>query len=138
LIGKVDRLDIENIRGIGKRYPFISTSIILALFCLAGMPLLAGFPLKLGVIEGLSEMVPQISIWVIIGSFGLIIAGIRTMIAIVSGESGSNLETPEPRIMKIFLAIGWLLLVLLGILPNFFLQMIINLPAAFAQMGPLS
>lgn len=136
LIGKVDRLDMDNIRGIGKRYPFISTSIILALFCLAGLPLLAGFPLKLGVIEGMSEMVPQISIWVILGSLGLIIAGIRTMIMIVSGESEPDLETQEPRILKIFLAIGWLLLVLLGILPNFFLQMIINLPSAFTQIGP--
>jgi formate hydrogenlyase subunit 3/multisubunit Na+/H+ antiporter MnhD subunit len=105
---------------------------------MAGMPLLAGFPLKLGVIEGLSEIVPQISIWVITGSLGLIIAGIRAMIAIVSGESEPNPETQEPRVLKVFLAIGWLLLVLLGILPNFFLQMILNLPAAFTQIGPLS
>jgi NADH-quinone oxidoreductase subunit N len=136
LVGKIGRLDLENMRGIGKRYPFISTSILLALFCLAGMPLLAGFPLKLGVIEGLSEMGPQISIWVIIGSLGLIIAGIRTMIAVVSGDSESDLDTPEPGILKIFLAIGWFVLVLLGILPNFLLQMIINLPSAFAQIGP--
>lgn len=138
LIGNVDKLNMENIRGIGKKYPFISTSILLTLFCLAGVPLLAGFPLKLGVIEGLSEIAPQISIWIIIGSLGLFIAGIRTMIVIVSGEVESDNDTPEPLILKIFLAIGWVLLVLLGILPNFFIQMIINLPAAFTQIGPLS
>jgi formate hydrogenlyase subunit 3/multisubunit Na+/H+ antiporter MnhD subunit len=138
LIGKVEKFEIENIQGIGKDYPFIATSIILAVFCLAGMPLLAGFPLKLGVIEGLSGMIPQISIWVIVGSLGLIVAGIRMMIAIVSGEGEPDNEAPEPRLLKIFLAIGWMLLLLLGILPNFFIQMILNLPAAFAQIVPLS
>jgi formate hydrogenlyase subunit 3/multisubunit Na+/H+ antiporter MnhD subunit len=138
LIGRVDNLHIADIRGIGKDYPFISISIILALFCLAGMPLFAGFPLKLGVVEGLTGLMPQISVWVIIGSLGLIVAGIRILTAIVAGERESENEAPEPRILKIFLAIGWLLLVLLGILPNFFIQMILNLPAAFTQIGPLS
>jgi formate hydrogenlyase subunit 3/multisubunit Na+/H+ antiporter MnhD subunit len=136
LIGRVDQLDLENIRGIGKKYPFISISIILALFCLAGMPLLAGFPLKLGVIEGLSVMVPQISIWVIIGSLGLILGGIRTLLAIVSDTGGNKEESPEPRILRIFLVTGWALLFILGILPNIFIQLIINLPAAFGPIVP--
>lgn len=138
LIGEVDKLSITEVRGIGKDYPFISISIIFALFCLAGMPLFAGFPLKLGVLEGLTELVPQISVWVIIGSLGLIVAGIRILIAVVAGERESEIEAPEPRILKVFLAIGWLLLVLLGILPDFYIQMILKLPAAFAQIGPLS
>jgi NADH:ubiquinone oxidoreductase subunit 2 (subunit N) len=136
LIGRIDILDLENIRGIGRRYPFISISIILALFSLAGVPLLAGFPLKLGVIEGLSEMVPQISIWVIIGSLGLIAAGIRIMVAFVSGTDGSKEEMPESRFLKIFLMIGWAFLFILGILPNFFIQLISNLPAAFGPIVP--
>jgi NADH-quinone oxidoreductase subunit N len=133
---RVDKLDIENVRGIGRRYPFISISIILALFCLAGVPLLASFPLKLGVIEGLSQMVPQISIWVIVGSLGLIVGGIRIMLAIVSGTDGSEGEMPEPIILRIFLVIGWVFLFILGILPNFFIQLISNLPAAFGPILP--
>lgn len=136
LMRRVDKLDIENVRGIGRRYPFISISIILALFCLAGVPLLASFPLKLGVIEGLSQMVPQISIWVIVGSLGLIVGGIRIMLAIVSGTDGSEGEMPEPIILRIFLVIGWVFLFILGILPNFFIQLISNLPAAFGPILP--
>lgn len=135
LIGKVDKLNLASIQGIGKDYPFTSASIILALFSLAGMPLLAGFPLKLGIIEGLTEMVPQISVWVIIGSLGLIVAGIRILIAITAGGRDSENDSPEPRLLKVFLAIGWLLLVILGSLPNIYIQIILNLPAAFTQIG---
>ncbi len=136
LIRRVEVLDVEGVRGSGKLYPFISISMILALFCLAGMPLLAGFPLKLGAIEGVSAIFPQISIWLIIGSLGLVVGGIRVLLSMVSDKERSNEESPESRVLRIFLVIGWLLLLFLGILPNFFIQLIIELPAAFGSFVP--
>ncbi|MGW8142880.1 MAG: proton-conducting transporter transmembrane domain-containing protein [Anaerolineales bacterium] len=139
LISRGGGLQIADIRGIGKEYPFISTSIVLALFCLAGIPLFAGFPLKLGLIEELTGVVPQIAVWAIIGSLGLIVAGIRILIVIVSGENEeTGNKSPESGILKIFLTIGWILLVFLGLFPNIFIKVVLNLPAAFSQIGPLS
>jgi NADH:ubiquinone oxidoreductase subunit 2 (subunit N) len=100
------------------------------------MPLLAGFPLKLGVIEGLSVTVPQISLWVIMGSLGLIAGGIRMLISMVSDADETREKSPEPRVLKTFLVIGLAILFILGILPNFFIQIIINLPAAFGPVVP--
>jgi NADH:ubiquinone oxidoreductase subunit 2 (subunit N) len=136
LMGRIEVLDLENIRGLGKSYPVISISIILSIFCIAGMPLTAGFPLKLSVIEGLSVNVPQISLWVIIGSLGLIAGGIRMLFSMVSDADEIRDESSEPRGLRTFLVIGVAILFILGILPNFFIQFIINLPAAFGPVVP--
>ena len=134
LIGRIPSFDIDNLRGLGKKYPMISTSIVVSLFCLAGMPLLASFPLKLGVIEGLSSSFPAISLWVILGSFGLVIGVIRMLISMVSDGSDTEDGIPEPRLLIIFLAIGVGLLLLIGLLPNLFLQLSTSFPAAFGAL----
>jgi NADH-quinone oxidoreductase subunit N len=136
LMERIEVLNLENIRGLGKSYPVISISIILSIFCIAGMPLLAGFPLKLNVIEGLSVNVPQISLWLIIGSLGLIVGGIRILISMVSDADETREDSPEPRVLRTFLVIGLAFLFILGILPNFFFQLIINLPSAFGPVVP--
>ena len=136
LIGRIEILDLENIRGLAKSYPVISISMVLSTFCIAGMPLLAGFPLKLGVIEGLSVTVPRISFWVILGSLGLIVGGIRMLISMVSDADETREKTPEPRVLKTFLVIALAILFILGILPNTYIQLIINLPAAFGPVVP--
>ena len=135
LIGRISSFDIDGIRGLGKRYPIISISLIVSLFCLAGMPLLAGFPLKLGVIEGLSAQVPAISIWVILGSFGLIVGVIRMLISMVSDGIDTEESSPEPRSLIVLLVIGVGLLFLIGFLPNIFLKLATSFPDAFGALG---
>lgn len=136
LVGNIKVLDLENIRGLGRHHPVISSSIILSLICIAGIPLLAGFPLKLSVIEGLSKVAPRLSLWVIIGSLGLIIGGIRVLISIVSDADETEEEFPEPRILRIYLVIGLAILISIGLLPNLFVQLIISLLAMFGPVAP--
>ena len=120
LSGRVEGLRLINIRGIGRRYPVISISLILSIFCLAGVPLLASFSMRLGVIEGLSLTAPQFAIWAIIGSIGLLVGGIRTLISIVSGSDETGWELNESRSLVIYLSIGVIGLLILGIFPNLF------------------
>lgn len=136
LVGNIKGLDLENIRGLGKSHPVITTSIILSLFSIAGMPILAGFPLKLSVIEEFSMVTSQFSFWVIIGSLGLIAGGIRVLIYIISDADETGREFSEPRILRIFLVIGLVILFSIGLLPNLFIQMFISLPAAFGTVVP--
>jgi NADH:ubiquinone oxidoreductase subunit 2 (subunit N) len=123
LIGRVEGLDLGGIRGIGRRFPVISISIVLAIFCLAGVPLLASFSMRLGVIEGLSVTAPQYAIWAIIGSLGLLMGGIRTLISIVSGTDDTGWELNESRMLAIYLSIGVIALLILGIFPNLFFNL---------------
>jgi NADH:ubiquinone oxidoreductase subunit 2 (subunit N) len=136
LSGRVEDLSLNNIRGIGRRYPVISISIILSIFCLAGVPLLASFSMRLGVIEGLSITAPQFAIWAIIGSLGLLVGGIRSLISIVSGDDETGWELNESRSLIIYLSIGIIGLLILGIFPNLFFQSLVNLPASFGQFVP--
>ena len=129
---RIKTLHYTDIRGLAKVYPIISISVVVALFCLAGLPLLAGFPFKLGVIEGLSAEIPAISIWVILGSFGLITGIIRMMTAMVSEGIESDEKIPQPRLLQIFLAVGIGLLFLIGLYPNLILQVISIFPEAFS------
>jgi NADH-quinone oxidoreductase subunit N len=135
LIGKIKSYNIRHFRGLLKVYPGISISIVVALFSLAGLPLLASFPFKLGVIEGLSSEVPAISVWVILGSLGLIAGTIRVLVSMVSDRVDSEDTVPEPRILIIFLAVGIGILILIGLFPNLFLKLITNFPGAFVALG---
>lgn len=136
LVSNTNALNLENIRGLGKSHPIISTSIILSIFCIAGVPLLGGFPLKLGIIEGLSTTTPQLSLWIIIGSLGLFASGIRILLSIISEKDETGREIPEPRILRIFLVLGIMIIVAIGLLPNIFIQLVISLPTAFGTVVP--
>ena len=136
LIGRVEGLKLDNIRSIGRKYPVISISMMLAIFSLAGVPLLASFSMRLGVIEGLSVTAPQFAMWAIIGSLGLLVGGIRTLISIVSGTDETGWELNESRMLIIYLSIGVIGILILGIFPNLFFQSLVNLPASFGQFIP--
>lgn len=121
-------LEFNKVRGLSRQLPIISVSVLIALFCIAGMPLLASFPIKLAILEGISVSIPQVSIWVILGSLGLLAGAARLMLSMVS-DSRENLEIqPESRLLKVFLLVGILILVMIGIFPNIFIQLVSNFP----------
>jgi NADH:ubiquinone oxidoreductase subunit 2 (subunit N) len=131
LIGKVETFDYKDLRGIAQRYPIISTSVILAIFCLAGVPLLASFPMRLGLITGLSLNSTPLAIWVIIGSLGLLVAGIRALIYMIMDVDHAGWGINESWLQIIFLAVGGLILFVLGLFPHLFRQILVNVPAGF-------
>lgn len=138
LIGRVEGLDLKDIKGLSREYPIITISIVLAIFCLAGMPLLASFPIRLGVIEGLSMSNSQVSVsvWAVIGSLGLLVGGIRVLVSMVMGTDKPHWQVNEPRLLAIFLVIGVIGLLLMGLAPNLFLQSFLNLSVSFGQLVP--
>jgi formate hydrogenlyase subunit 3/multisubunit Na+/H+ antiporter MnhD subunit len=135
LIGKVRSFELDDVRGLAKIYPVNSIAIVAAIFCFVGLPLLAGFPIKLGVIEGLSGQSLAIAIWVVLGAFGLLVGGIRASLAMVSEEAETLESLPISRVLIIFLVIGVALLFLIGLLPNLLLKVITGFPGAFTSLG---
>lgn len=128
LFNRVASYDFTELQGMGRQFPIISISIITSLFSLAGLPLLAGFPFKLGVIEGLSSQATAISVWFILGSVGLLIGTMRVLIAMVSDAKTEKEMEREPRLLVLFLLIGVGLLFLIGLLPHQFLQLFNTFP----------
>ena len=135
LIGKVSSFNLNHLQGLLNRSPAVSSSIVIALFCIAGLPLLAGFPFKLGIIEGLSSQGAALSFWVILGSLGLIVGIFRLLLSMVSDSKDNDEKIQESRLLVLFLLIGVGLLFLIGLLPELFLQYAINFPGAFIALG---
>ncbi len=128
---KVASLDIDVLRGLADQYPAIIIALVISLASLAGMPLLASFPVKLGIIEGLSFQASTISAWVVFGSFGLVIAAVRILSSAVSAGDDSQELIPGPRLLGIFLWIGIGSLFLLGLIPRVFIELLSRFPGTF-------
>jgi NADH-quinone oxidoreductase subunit N len=131
LIDRIETFEIVNLRGLGKRMPVIAISLIAGLLSLAGAPVFAGFPFKLGTVEGVSAQSPAVSVWILLGTFGLVIGTIRVLLSLVSDENEEQESAPGPRLVIFYLLIGVGVIFLIGLLPNYFLQFFTSLPAVF-------
>jgi NADH:ubiquinone oxidoreductase subunit 2 (subunit N) len=128
-------LELPLIKGLGRRYPLAAFGLILANFSIAGLPLLAGFPVRIPMLQGLFQVSPGVGYWVLLGSGGLLVAGLRSMAYLVTGmkpHRGSSRRAGQ----RVYLILGLLGLLVLGILPQGLLPLFINLPQAFAQVIP--
>jgi hypothetical protein len=74
--------------------------------------------------------------WVLLGSLGLLIAGLRTLAVLVMGREDGGWEVTETWTQRLFLLTGLVGLVLLGLVPQWFLPLLARLPLAFEQLVP--
>ena len=128
-------LNFDDIQGGGRILPITTGALVLAQFSLAGVPLLASFPIRLPMWNDLAQISSALTIWALIGCMGLLIGGVRTLAVLVIGSEGQDWQISETRAETIFLAIGILLLLILGLFPQWILPFIANLPFKFAQLG---
>ena len=129
-------LNLNEIQGSGRVLPIATGALVLAQFSLAGVPLLASFPIRLPMWNELAQVSPMITLWALIGCMGLLFGGVRTLAVLVTGDEEMGWQITETRQERVFLAIGVILLLLLGLLPQLFLPSLANLPFKFAQFLP--
>ena len=135
LKGRAPKLDIDDVRGLGRSWPFAALGLILANLALAGMPLLAGFPAHQAVWEGLARVSLPITIWALAGSLGLFISAVRVLAALAKTPEGTTWASQETRPQRFFLTLGALALLLLGLFPQWVLPLWTKLPAIFSHLG---
>ncbi len=123
--------NLDNLSGMIRKYPFASSGLLISLLSVVGFPLLAGFPVRLALLEQLALVNPVISFWVLLGLVAFLSAVLRFLIQ-VSKPEGQGWQRGESTSQIIFLIIGILVLLFLGIFPNFFSGQIaplfVNLP----------
>jgi NADH-quinone oxidoreductase subunit N len=128
-------LNLSSVRGLARPWPFAAAGLVVAHFSLAGLPALAGFPIRLAIWENLATVSMPLTAWVLVGSLGLGIAAVRAAAALVAAPEGTNWEAHESWSQRIFIGLGWLALFGLGVFPQWVIPLLNRLPAIFEHLG---
>ena len=124
----------SSVKGFGRKYPFSATVLILSHLSLTGVPLLAGFPIHQALWEQLAIISFTGAIWYAIASIGLFMGGIRSL-AVLVAPSTERFIIKENWPQRIFLSFGILILILLGIFPQWVAPLLSSFPLMFSHLG---
>ncbi|MFU8771385.1 MAG: proton-conducting transporter membrane subunit [Anaerolineales bacterium] len=127
-------LTFREVQGIGRQMPLVVFALVLANLSLVGLPLLAGFPVRLVLLEGLAQTSLTSAILTIGGSAGLLIGGLRSMAVLVMGTDETTWKVTELPAQIFFLGLGSLALILLGLFPQWFIPIFADLPLMFKNL----
>jgi NADH-quinone oxidoreductase subunit N len=126
-------LAFRDMVGMGRRYPLPAIGLILANLTLVGLPLLAGFPVKLALLENLAIRFPIVAIWAMLGMVALLVAGLRSLAILSTGERWSHAPGVHWS-TEALLGVGMGLLLLAGLLPQVFLTPLLALLKSFVHL----
>jgi NADH-quinone oxidoreductase subunit N len=132
-----DSLEISAVKGFARRYPLLSTGLLLAQLSIAGLPILASFPIKIALLTQAAGSGSSLGIWSFFGSLGLFLFSIRLLLNMVM-PLDDEIERLWPVLEKTseylpVLVIG-LILVMIGLIPDTFLVWMTNILTAFPQL----
>ena len=130
-------LTLKNVQGIARRYPFLSIGLLLAQLSVAGLPLLAEFPIKIKILTVALGESTALGVWGFLGGLGLFLFTIRLLAYLVTPDDVESPNLWEVREQKwefipVLLMVGALLL--LGLFPQTFLSNILQTLTAFGQL----
>ncbi len=118
---QVDDLSFRSVQGIGRRFPLLVIGVLAAHFSMAGFPLLAGFPSLFLLWETLAQTSAIISLLALLGSFGLVVGGLRSLAAFVMGQKElPSIDFSYSRISQVYLFLGVFAIILVGLFPQWF------------------
>lgn len=131
----VQPMRFSAVQGLARSYPLTAAGLILAHFSVAGLPLLAGFPVRLALWEGLASQSLAVAFWFLVGILGLLTGATRTLAVLVMAPQEIGWELKESWSSGILIGLGVIGLFILGIFPQTFRFVLINLPAMFEHLG---
>lgn len=120
----------RDVQGIARRLPLAAGSLVLAHFSLVGLPLLAGLPVRLALLDSLAQTSLGAALAVLSGMVGLLTGGLRTLAVLVMGPE-EDWHSTETWGQRFYLALGILGLLAVGVFPQGFLPFFANLPRVF-------
>ncbi|MCI0552959.1 MAG: hypothetical protein L0287_18565 [Anaerolineae bacterium] len=122
-------------RGLLRITPFAGVGMIVATLSTSAFPLLAGFPARLALWEGLSRVSISASIWMGIGILGLLTSAFRSLAVISMAEEYTTWERRESLAQMLMLGLGMIGLFILGLFPQIVQYFLSELPTMFEHLG---
>jgi multicomponent Na+:H+ antiporter subunit A len=122
-------------RGILRLTPLAGAGMIVAALSTGAFPLLAGFPARLALWEGLSRISIGSALWMMAGIIGLLISAFRTLAVISIAEEYTSWEPRESPAQLLMLGLGVIGLFLLGLFPQSVQFVLADLPLMFEHLG---
>ena len=125
----------SSIRGLLRVVPFASAGLIFASLSSSGFPLLAGFPARLALWDGIAFISLNNALWMGIGIVGLFIASVRTLAVLSMADEYTGWGVGEDWLQVIMLGLGATGLFILGLFPQIVQFFLSDLPAMFEHLG---
>ncbi len=133
---RADRtFEFASMQGLAHTYPLAAGGIVLAALSSAGFPLLAGFPARLALWQGISAESSATAIWFLIGLLGLLIGAVRQLAVLVTRTDEIPWTFSENLVQRGMLGIGMLGLFMLGIFPGSVGFIVQKLPLMFQHLN---
>jgi NADH-quinone oxidoreductase subunit N len=134
------RENVENMRfgaarGILRVLPLAGAGIIVATLSTGAFPLLAGFPARLALWEGLSHDSISAALWMAVGIGGLLTSAFRSLAVISMADEFTDWTRHENPTQIAMLGLGMIGLFLLGVFPQTVQFLLGNLPLMFEHLG---
>ena len=128
-------LRFSSSRGLLRLAPFAATGLVLANLSVGAFPLLAGFPARLALWEGLSRDSFSAALWLGVGVIGLLTGAFRSLAVLSMADEYSSWKPGESPTQMVMLGLGMIGLFLLGMLPQTIQFFLSNLPLMFERLG---
>ena len=122
-------------RGILRITPLAGAGIIIATLSTSAFPLLAGFPSRLALWEGLSRDSLSAALWMAVGIVGLLTSAFRSLAVISMADEYTGWTRRESPTQMTMLGLGMIGLFLLGLFPQSVQLFLANLPLMFEHLG---
>lgn len=118
-------LTFKGLEGAIFKKPILVLAMMSGFFSLAGLPLLASFPVRMVLFEHLAQGQLGTLFWVGVGVGGFLVSGIRLLFSTIRSES-PRWQIEEDRFLSVMLILGVLFLLSMGLFPALSLDWIIT------------
>jgi formate hydrogenlyase subunit 3/multisubunit Na+/H+ antiporter MnhD subunit len=125
----------SSMQGLARTYPLATAGLILATLSIAGFPLLAGFPPRLALWQGLAHESIGAAVWYLVGLIGLLIGAVRMLAVLVMQKTETAWSLNENLIQRGMLGVGILGLFIIGMFPQVLSPIIDKLPLMFQHLN---
>jgi formate hydrogenlyase subunit 3/multisubunit Na+/H+ antiporter MnhD subunit len=130
-----EALTFHNVHGIGRRLPIAMAATTLAALSLAGYPILSNFPVYQALYRDLATTTPLIASMTLLGSLFLGAGVLRSFLTLVTGKDEQPWQVAEHRMTAIFLFLGTILIILLGLFPQWVLPYAATISRIYDQLS---